>query len=114
MPHRSVSPSDRLHKRFAFLHDVIDQHPDFGLSRFPTGVWRLGRDLECVAGFEYARRLTLDQKFATTLHDVTRLNPWMGVAYDGHARLYGYVHYYGRVARDRAVNLRQDLGRNPA
>ena len=109
-PDQPIRPASRA----VCLSPLIDQQPGFVLRGFAAGVRRLGRDLECVAGFDYARRLTLDRKFpTTTFHDVTRLDPWMRVACDRHTRLYGNVHYYGRVARDRAVNLRQDLARNP-
>ena len=73
----------------------------------------LRRDLKGFADLEYARRLTLDRKFApTTFHDVTRLDSRMRVTCYPHTGFYGDVHYDGRVARDWAINLRQDPARN--
>jgi hypothetical protein len=111
---RPNSGLDWLREGFVFLYDVIDQKPRFGLRGFAAGMWRLGWDLECLAGLDYPRRLTLDRQFPTaTFDDVTRLDPGMRVTRNSYTWLNGNVHYYGRVAWDRAVNLQQDFTRNP-
>jgi transposase len=109
------TPAGHRHERPASrVVCPIDQHPGFGIRGLAARVRGLGWDLECVSSFDYARRLPLDRKLATTtFHDITRLNTRMRVSRDCHTRLYGHVHNDGRVAPDRTVNLRQNLARHP-
>src|SRR4051812_35374847 len=70
---------------------------------------RLGRDLERIAGFHFAGRLTFDRKLEAAFQHVRRFNSRMRMPADRHARFYRGFHEYCRIARHRTVCLRQDL-----
>src|SRR5262245_40814364 len=76
---------------------------------FATGVGRFRRYMEAIAFFDHPGRLPLDGELEAAFYDVRGFDSRMRVSGDGHARLYRRFHEQRRIARRRAVRLRQDL-----
>src|ERR1700693_5304675 len=70
---------------------------------------RFDRDLETIARFQYAGRLTLYGKLETALQDVARFDSRMRVPRKRHSRVYFHFHVYRHIARHWAVHLRENF-----
>src|SRR5262249_29171579 len=79
-----------------------------------AGVRRLGRDLDVIAHLEHAGLLPLDGKLEAAFQHVGRLDTRMGMRPDLDAGLDDRLDQDRRVARRRAVGLRQDVARDAA
>src|SRR5215510_9634679 len=74
--------------------------PAWGVS---GGIWKPS------PFFDHPGRLPLDGELEAAFYDVRGFDSRMRVSGDGHARLYRRFHEQRRIARRRAVRLRQDL-----
>lgn len=79
--------SDWRRERLPLLNHVGDENSGPGVARLTARVWRFGRYLEGIAGFDHAGRLTLDGNLEVSFEDIGGLDSRMGVATDLHARL---------------------------
>src|ERR1700716_894066 len=98
----------------SLLYDIGDENPALGVAGLTTSMRRFGRDLERVAVFERAGRLTLYGKLEAAFQDKGGFDSRMRVPPDGHSGLYRRFHKQRLVARRRTVRLRQDLSRDAA
>src|SRR5262245_19997492 len=96
--HRAATkpaPAQRLGRRgegLSLLHDIGDENDALGVASLTTRMGRFGRDVEAIAFFERAGRLTLDGKLEAAFQHIGGFDPRMRVSRDRHARLYGRFH----------------------
>jgi hypothetical protein len=65
------------HERFALLHDVGDRDPGLFVAGLAAGMGRFGRNLETIARFQCAARLTLYGEFETAFQNIARFDSRM-------------------------------------
>jgi len=75
-------------------------------------MWGFGWYLETIAGFERARRLTLNWELEAALQNESRFDTRMRVSRDADASFYCRFDKDGHVPWDRSVCLRKDLSRD--
>jgi hypothetical protein len=85
------APAQRLGRRgegLSLLYDIGDENDALGVASLTTRMRRFGRDVEAIAFFDRAGRLTLDGKLEAAFQHIGGFDPRMRVPRDGRPALW--------------------------